>query len=115
MRTLILLLFLTCPMLGANWNTVWKVSTVALLTTNMLDCHSSYQHPELNPLLRSANGNFSDRGVAIKAGVIVGLLVTQRLAMRKYPKAAKPFAISNLAASAAFAYVAKRNYSLDKD
>lgn len=111
-KTLLLLLL---PLsLYADWKDTWRLSAGALLTTNIIDCHSSYQKPELNPFLRSPSGHFSNKGIAIKMGIIAGLLIGQRVVTKKYPESTKLFAVTNFALAASTAWVANRNYNIPR-
>lgn len=94
---------------GAEWdNELYRFSQIALASTSALDAHSSWNKPELNPVLRSEDGRFRWRGIAIKAAVTGGVLSGSHFLKRRGEK--KLAAVVNLTLSAAFIYLSVRNY-----
>ena len=90
--------------------TVWRASAIALLLATAADAHSSYGRHEANPLLRSRDGRFDNRGIALKGLITGGALGAQWLLFRKHEGAVKVAAISNFAAAATLSSVAIRNH-----
>ena len=85
-------------------------SVAAVTAAQTLDMHSSWGKYEANPLLRSPDGRFGVRGVAVKSSIAVGSLGVQTLILRKWPKARKAAVVINFAAAGAISVVAVRNY-----
>jgi hypothetical protein len=91
---------------------IWKVSAAILGAVTIADMQSSMGRPEANPLLRSGDGRFAGRGVALK-GVLVGAAVGgQWLMLRKVPNASGYAAGANFAAAAITGAVVARNHML---
>jgi hypothetical protein len=90
---------------------LWMTSLGALAGANALDAISSWGKQEGNPLLRSSDGTFGARGLAIKSGIIGASLVPQYL-LRDHKEMRKTFAIINFAESAYFSTIAFHNFSL---
>jgi hypothetical protein len=93
-------------------NRLWKVSLAVLGAVTVADVHSSLGRQEANPLLRSHNGQFSARGVSIKAAIVGTTIGVQYLLLRKNPDAAGAAAYTNFAIAGATGAVAGRNYML---
>lgn len=87
----------------------WKASVVALAGATAADAASSVGRIELNPVLRSADGRFGARGIAIKAAISGGAVFAQWLLLRKNPEAEKYAATANFLAATTFTSVAFRN------
>ena len=86
-------------------------SSVATLTAaHVADMHSSWGKYEANPLLRSADGRFGMKGVAVKSSIAAGNLTVQTLLLRKWPKARKAAAITNFVVAGVVIGIAVRNY-----
>jgi hypothetical protein len=63
---------------------VWWASQAALLGATAADMATSYHNRyELNPLLRSADGRFGNRGILIKTGITGAWLSAQWLIIRR--------------------------------
>jgi hypothetical protein len=93
-----------------DWHRKWIVSALALTAAHILDGYSSRGAPELNPLMRNAQGHFSvGRAFAYKSAVSGSVLGVEALLMRKNPETAKSAAIVNFAVAGAVAGVAFRN------
>lgn len=91
---------------------LWRISTVAVAAASAADVHSSWGRTELNPLLRSGNGAFGARALALKSGVVAAGLVSQWILLRRHPKAATRAAYGNLAVAGVLAGLAAHNYRL---
>ena len=102
-----------------NWHKRWIVSAVGLLASfrfdlptaaHVLDAFSSRGAPELNPLMRNAQGRFSvGRAFAWKSAAAGSMLGVEALLIRRNPETAKSAAIVNFVAAGAVAGVAFRN------
>ncbi|MBM3814598.1 MAG: hypothetical protein FJW20_23475 [Acidimicrobiia bacterium] len=88
----------------------WKASLLTLAASGAADVHSSLGRRELNPMLRSADGRFGLRGIAIKSLITGGAIGIQYLLVRKAPQSSKYAAIANFGMSAMFTRVAVHNY-----
>jgi hypothetical protein len=97
---------------------LWKWSSVAYGTANVLDVVSSvgsHYGRETNSLLTDANGNFhTGRAIAVKSSVFGATVIAEYLIMRKWPQLTKLFAVVNFGWSAAEAGVAAHNFTLRK-
>ena len=71
----ILLLLLAVP--GLAEGRIYPISVGAYVGGIVMDGASSYGGQEINPLLRSSDGRFGNRGVVIMSGLAVGGLVAQ--------------------------------------
>ncbi len=91
---------------------LWRVSAAVLGAVTIADMQSSAGRLEANPMLRSQDGRFSSRGVALK-GLVVGAAVgTQWLMLRKNPNAAPYAAGINFAAAALTGAAVVHNHML---
>jgi hypothetical protein len=100
-RTLLAGLLLAAPAFSADLLTV---SRFAFGAGQVADAVSSIGLEERNPLLRSANGQFGFRGMAIKGSIGTAVLVAERGAwFRRHPRytAALNFAGAGVGAWAA--------------
>lgn len=79
MKSLLLLLALTLPLSAGPLKLLKRASQVALTACAAADASSSLRKPEANPLLRSRDGSFGRKGVAIKAGAFGGYLAAQEI------------------------------------
>lgn len=95
---------------GSDWRTAYRWSVASLVATTTMDAVSSAGLTERNPLLRSADGGYGKRGVALKAGITAGVLASQYFVLRKHPERRKLAAVVNFATSAGFAVIASRNF-----
>ena len=91
---------------------IYHWSEAALIAGNTLDVQSSYGKPELNILLKDRSGQFGAKGVAIKAGVIVGILFTERYICKREEKAKKPLTFLNFGVGAVTTGFAVRNWKM---
>lgn len=109
---LVLLLAVPASASGNPWKKLWVVSTVALAAGTAMDFSSSVGKAEMNPALRSSTGQFSaGRAIALKGGIAVGLIVTQRFYARRHPgvPVEKTAAITNFVSAGVMTGVAFRN------
>jgi hypothetical protein len=94
---------------------LWIASLVALGAVNVLDVVSSMGQRELNPLLQTSSGSFGARSVAVKASIVGGSMVLQRLVLRRDPK--HPFrrmAITNFISAGVLGGVVAHNFEIRK-
>ena len=106
--TVVFLLAFVVPAVSAD-DRLWA-SQLALVAANAADAHSSFGHPEANPLLRGPDGEFGARGALIKVAALTCLLVTEHLVTRKHPSTRRAFLWINWAGAGGAAAVAARNY-----
>lgn len=93
---------------AGSWRKLYKVSQYITIGVNVIDTHSSYGRVERNPIL-ATNGRFGSKAVTIKAGVLSGWLLIQRLT-NKSGRLNKVYALTNLGSSAVIGGVAVSNY-----
>jgi len=91
---------------------IWQISAAVLGAVTIADVHSSLGRHELNPMLRSSNGRFGARGIAVKSAIVGGALGAQWLLLRKNPKASGYAAGANFAMAAATSAAVARNHSV---
>src|SRR3954454_20932833 len=72
---------------------LWKISIATMLASTALDAGSSMGKHEANPLLRSSNGTFGSKGIAIKAS-LAGLTLAPQIAFRNRRDLRKAFTIA---------------------
>lgn len=96
---------------AADWKSrLYRVSQAIYIGANVADVGSSIGSWEANPLLRNSGGRFGSRGVAIKGGMLAGILATQWICHRKYGQRAElPFIATNLVHSAVMGVVIRNN------
>lgn len=82
-------------------------SQVVLIGSTTFDLASSRGLQEQNPLL--GRGDFGGRQAAIGAGMTAGVLVFERWAVKRWPKAQKVFTIVNFGVSAGHVGAGVRN------
>ena len=93
----------------------WGQSIAAFVLASIADSHSSIGMREINPLLRSANGRFQKKGVAMKfGGVVSGVVIPQVLVKKKWPNEnLEPlFVPLNLSLAGLTGGIAVRNYQI---
>jgi len=88
---------------------LWRTSVAVLLGAAAADAGSSLGRVERNPLLRSADGRFHAKGIAIKAAISGGAVAAQWLMLRKQPEGEKYAAAANFMMSAAMGSTAVVN------
>jgi hypothetical protein len=91
---------------------LWAVSAAILGAVTIADVQSSVGRYEANPFLRSSDGRFSTRGVALKGLVVGAAMGGQWLLIRKSPKAAPYAAGINFAAAALTGAAVVHNHML---
>src|SRR3989304_2000662 len=111
---LCLVVVLLCCAVGAGGETLYPVSVGTLIAAHTADIHSSWGKLEVNPLLRSIDGRFRIKGVAIKSGIVMGNLTGQTLILRRWPKARKIATLVNFISVGVVGGVAIRNYTVRK-
>lgn len=89
---------------------IYLASVASLIAAHVADVHSSWGRLEANPLLRSADGRFGVKGLAVKSSLVAGHLTIQALILRKWPKGRKTVAILNFALAGTVGVIAVRNY-----
>jgi len=72
------------------------------------DVVSSYGRQELVPLYRGPDGRFGARGLAIRGGLVTGVILTSWAVMRKHPNAKGP-AIANFGVGSGLGLLAVKN------
>jgi hypothetical protein len=90
---------------------IWIASIGANVGANALDVISSWGKHENNPLLRSSNGTFAMKGLAIKSSIIGASMIPQ-IMLRDHKELRRTFAIVNFVSAAAFSGVALHNFTL---
>ncbi|MBK7928347.1 MAG: hypothetical protein IPJ98_12890 [Bryobacterales bacterium] len=88
---------------------LWKASLAALAIATAADLATSLGKRELNPALRSADGRFGARGVAIKSLVTGSSLAGQWFLVRRSPQAAPYAAVANFGMAGVFSAAALHN------
>ncbi len=77
---LAVLILMASPMMGEQPNTLYRASVVTLVGGGVADVVSSVGMIEINPLARGMGGRFDIRkGISLKAGVVGGILLMQKL------------------------------------
>jgi hypothetical protein len=89
-------------------STIWKISMAAMLGTSAIDAASSMGKQEGNPLLRSSDGKFGARGIAIK-GSLTALCIAPQLLLRSHHELRKPFIVANFIGTGLFTFAAVHN------
>jgi hypothetical protein len=90
---------------------LWRVSMAAFVTATALDAATSVGKYESNPLLRSADGKFGMKGMAIKGG-IAGAVLAPQIAYRDHRELHSKFAILNFIETGFFAGLAIHNLGI---
>ncbi len=91
--------------------TVWEVSMAAMVGASAFDAFSSMGKSESNPLLRSSDGNFGAKGIAIKAGLAGASLFPQYL-LRNRKDLRKVFTVVNFIDAGIFTGVGVHNLGI---
>ena len=89
---------------------LWKISAAVLASVTIADVQSSMGRYESNPLLRSQDGRFNSRGVALKGLLVGAALGTQYLMLKKSPQGSAYAATANFAAAAVTGAVVVHNH-----
>ncbi|MCS7026563.1 MAG: hypothetical protein NZV14_17330 [Bryobacteraceae bacterium] len=95
---------------GQRFKRLWKMSVSVLAAASVMDVHSSWGRPEVNPLLRGPNGRFGAQGIALKTTILCGVIGAQYFLSRHHPTAAKYGAVTNLVMAGLVSGVAMSNY-----
>jgi hypothetical protein len=90
----------------------WKISAVAVASSQVLDVASSYHMREMNPLLANSTGQFGARAAGIKLGVTSAILAAQYWRLRTHPERARRMTILNWAAAALTTSFAAHNFAI---
>jgi hypothetical protein len=86
----------------------WNISVAFFVGAQAMDTMSSRGAIERNPLL--GRGEFGGRQMMIKAGIAGGVILTERLIMRRHPDTRPFWTWTNYATGAAITSVAVRNW-----
>jgi hypothetical protein len=100
------------PKIGTAQNLLYKISTVSVVGISLLDSHSSWGKREANPVLGT---KFNGRSLAIKSGIVGGMLLLQYLHIKKVPAAQKVYTKLNFGFSAVNTGIVIRNYQIKKE
>ena len=87
----------------------WWVSVAAVAAASVVDVHSSWSRPELNPMLQGPDGRFRVHGVAIKSSIVGASCGLQWLLLRRKPQLSNTLAGVNAGLAAWTGAVAVRN------
>ena len=91
---------------------IWRVSAAVLGAVTIADMQSSIGRPEANAFLRSSDGRFAGRGIALKSLVVGAAVGGQWLMLRKNPNAATWAAGVNFAAASLTGAAVVHNHML---
>ena len=83
-------------------NRLWKTSLAVMAAASAADLLSSLGKRELNPLLRGSDGRFGTRGIAFKAGLTGGAMLSQILLVRKSSYATPYATVANFGMTGLF-------------
>lgn len=120
MKVVAVLLMMSAGLSGAEskkgfWHRIRPVSQALLIVANSVDIASSFQFPEANPILRDPRtGQMLNRGVAIKAGVLAAVLVSQEW-FWKDRRHDRRVVLTNLGMAALIGGVAARNFRMPRE
>lgn len=92
-------------------NRIWIASMVAMVAATSMDAGSSWGKREGNSFLASSDGTFGAKGLSIKAGMAVGVILPQIL-LRRHKDLKSKFAIGNFAEAGLFGGIAVRNMGI---
>ena len=87
----------------------WNISVAFLVGANTMDTLSSRGAMESNPLL--GRGQFGGRQIAIKSGITAGVILAERMILRKHPETRNFWTWANYGTGAAISAVAVRNWN----
>ena len=107
MKPFLALLLIPACVPAASWKGLLKFTQATLVAGSAADAASSYGKLETNPAL--GRSQFGGRQLGIKLGISGVLVASEYLVTRKQPRAAKPFAVLNLAGAAVFGAAASHN------
>ena len=86
----------------------WNFSVAFFVGAQAMDTMSSRGAIETNPLL--GRGQFGARQTLIKAGITGGVILAERMIMRRHPETQRYWTWTNYATGAAITSVAARNW-----
>jgi hypothetical protein len=86
----------------------WNISVAFFMGAQAMDTMSSRGAIETNPVL--GRGQFGARQTLIKAGIAGGVILTERMIMRRHPDTQRYWTWTNYATGTAIASVAARNW-----
>lgn len=108
---IVILLALSLPLSAApRW--LYRVSQVAAVSGHTLDAASSWGYQEGNPLMRSRDGRFGRRGLALGLGIRGAWLVGGELIARRRPKLRGFVAVANFGQAGISSVSAARNWRM---
>ena len=91
--------------------TIWKISMAAMLGATAIDAATSIGKNERNPLLRSSDGSFGGKGIAIKSS-LAALCIVPQILLRNHREFRKPFIIANFVNTGIFTFAAAHNLGM---
>ena len=89
---------------------LWRVSMVVLGGASVTDACFSWGKMEANPLLRTNDGRFGTRSVALKGSLVGAAMIFQWRLTRKDPKLTPYLATANLATAGILTGAAVRGF-----
>lgn len=87
---------------------IWKISIATMLAASAFDAASSMGKNEQNPLLRSSDGTFGSKGIAVKFS-LMGAAVVPQIIFRNRKDLRKIFTIINVGDTALFTTIGVHN------
>jgi hypothetical protein len=87
----------------------WNFSVAFFVGAHMMDTMSSRGGIESNPVL--GQGQFGGRQMAIKSGIAGGVILAERMIMRKHPETRRFWTWANYGTGTVIAAVAVRNWN----
>lgn len=112
MKTLFLILSLSVSSYALDPYYTGSLATMG--AASFMDVHSSLGKRELNPILRSSDGRFGGKGIAIKLAIVGSYAGISYLVVRRFPKMTRFMTITNFAVAAVPAAVSINNYNNGK-
>lgn len=109
---IILGLFSTQAQAETKRGKLWRASVAVLGAVSIADMHSSMGRREANPFLRSSDGRFHGRGIALKSIAVASVVGAQWLMVRKHPNSAGYAAAANFAAASLTGAVVVHNHMI---
>jgi len=88
----------------------WNISVAFFAGAQLMDTMSSRGGIETNPVL--GRGLFGTRQIAIKGGIASGVILAERIILRKHPDTRRFWTWANYGTGAAITAVAVRNWNL---
>ena len=87
----------------------WNISVAFFVGANAMDTMSSRGAIETNPVL--GRGQFGGRQMAIKSGIAGGVILAERMILRKHPETRRFWTWANYGTGTVIAAVAVRNWN----